>query len=573
MRYLVTLFFAVGLVSSLNAQLSFTDAASSLGVSVSYGDSEYGGGVSFVDFDGDGWDDLSFTSEDGQDLYFFKNNNGTFTATTFPGVSHTGKTKQIQWIDYDNDGDKDLFVTAIIGANKFFRNDGGMSFTDISSTIGFFQDDKDTYGASFGDIDNDGDLDAFISNRDGTAQTQHNYLYRNDGGTFVDITASAGIVMTNEITFCSAFFDYNDDNLQDIYVANDKTTNPNRLYKNNGDGTFDDVSASSGAGISIDAMTTTVGDYNNDGYFDIYVTNTPTHGNSLLQNQGNGVFVDVADATGTRMNSFAWGASFLDADFDGYIDLFVSSSMDGSVSTFLSSAFYHQQSATNNFSIPTNIGFQNDENESYSNAVGDIDNDGKPDFAVVNDTDNNNLWHNTSTTSNNWLKIKLEGVTSNRDGVGNRIEIRANGTSQYRYTHAGEGYLAQNSAYEFVGLADATTVEYVKITWKATGQVETINNIDVNQAITVQEGNGILSTSTPELVNFSVYPNPSNQGIYTISSTESDLKVEVFDLAGRNVFSQKAISNTIDLSSLTSGVYLAKFSSVNGTKTVKLVRN
>jgi hypothetical protein len=571
MRYLVACILALSCLTHVNAQLSFSDEAAGLGISVSYGDSEYGGGVSFVDFDGDGWDDLSFTSEDGQDLYFFKNNNGTFTATTFPGVSHTGKTKQIQWIDYDNDGDKDLFVTAIIGANKFFRNDGGMNFTDISATIGFFQDDKDTYGASFGDIDNDGDLDAFISNRDGTVQTQHNYLYRNDNGTFVDITSAAGIVMTNEITFCSVFFDYNNDNFQDIYVANDKSTNPNRLYKNNGDGTFDDVSAASGAGISIDAMTTTVGDYDNDGDFDIYVTNTPNGGNYLLQNQGDGTFVDVADATGTRMNSFAWGASFLDADHDGFIDLFVSSSMDGSVSTFLSSAFYHQQSGTNNFSIPSNIGFQNDEYESYSNAVGDIDNDGRPDLVVSNDTDTNNLWHNMSTNSNNWLKIKLEGVVSNKDGVGNMIEIRANGTSQYRYTHAGEGYLGQYSSYEFVGVGNATTIEYVKITWKATSQIETINNVAVNQAITVQEGNGILSTSTQELTNVSIFPNPSSNGIFQIYAPSlSTYTVKVFDLSGRTVVDQKD-QPVIDLANLSSGIYLAKVTSDQGSKTFKLI--
>ena len=292
-----------------------------------------------------------------------------------------------------------------------------------------------------------------------------------------------------------------------------------------------------------------------------------------MENQGDGTFVDVADAKGIKMNSFAWGASFLDADQDGFIDLFVSSSMDGSVSTFLSSAFYHQQPQTDNFTIPSNIGFQNDEYESYSNAVGDIDNDGKPDLAVSNDTDTNNLWHNTSTNSNNWLKIKLEGVVSNKDGVGNMIEIRSNGTSQYRYTHAGEGYLGQYSSYEFVGVGEATTIEYVKITWKATGQVETINNVAVNQSITVQEGNGILSAPSNELVNFSVYPNPSANGIYAINSEEPNLSVKVFDLNGRKVYDESEMINSVDLSKLASGIYMATFASVNGAKTIKLVRN
>ncbi|QMU64901.1 MAG: hypothetical protein GKR88_11765 [Flavobacteriaceae bacterium] len=143
-------------------QLSFSENATASGISVTYGDSELGGGVSFVDFDNDGWDDISFASQSGSELYFYKNTNGHFSIVNFNGISNTQKTKQIVWVDYDNDGDKDLFLAVLIGANKFYRNDGHMNFTDISATIGFFQDDLFTYSVSFGDIDNDGDLDAYI---------------------------------------------------------------------------------------------------------------------------------------------------------------------------------------------------------------------------------------------------------------------------------------------------------------------------------------------------------------------------------------------------------------------------
>jgi hypothetical protein len=566
--------FILGLCTlfSSHAQVSFADNAVSLGIDVTYGNSTFGGGVSFVDFDGDGWDDISFTTEDNQGLYFFKNNGGTFTEVTFPGVVNTQETKQICWIDYDNDGDKDLFVTGFTGSNKFYRNDGGMTFTDISSTIGFFQDDLFTYGASFADIDNDGDLDAFLSNRDGVAENQRNYLYRNDNGTYVDITQAAGISMANHLSFCSIFFDYNNDGFQDIYISNDKPIYINLLYKNNGDGTFDDVSVSSGAGIDINAMTTTVGDYNNDGWFDIYVTNTP-QGNALLRNNGDGTFTDVATSTGTIFDSLGWGAVFLDADNDALLDLYVSGGFDGSVPQFLPSAFYHQQS-NGNFVIPPTAGFQNDTGESYSNAIGDLNNDGKPDIVVSNDTDKNYVWENTSTNSNNWIKIKLEGVVSNKDGIGNKIEIRANGVSQYRYTLAGEGYLSQNSNYEFVGLNNATNIEYIRVTWNMTGQVQTINNVQPNQTITIQEGNGILSTLQEIMNSVSIYPNPSDSGIFLIEHPNIiGSKAKVFDIQGKLLFSKELSHNQLDISSFSSGIYFLQLTLDHQTSVHKIIKN
>ena len=204
--FLFSFFFS----NILCSQLAFEDVASNIGVDYSYGDSEYGGGVSFADFNNDGWDDITYASEDGAQVYFFKNNNGVFNLVTLNGISNTYKTKQVIWIDYDNDGDKDLFVTAIEGINQFYRNDGDMSFTNISSTIGFFQTDLFTYGASFGDIDNDGDLDVFISNRTNTEENQRNYLYRNDEGIYIDITQSSGIPIQDEdgnensqLSFCT----------------------------------------------------------------------------------------------------------------------------------------------------------------------------------------------------------------------------------------------------------------------------------------------------------------------------------------------------------------------------------
>ena len=567
--FLVFLFF----FPTVNAQISFEDVANEIGTAYSYGTSTWGGGVSFADFDNDGWDDLTFASEEGTEIYFLKNNDGIFNSISLNGISNTFKTKQVIWIDYDNDGDQDFFVTGFEGVNKFYKNDGDMNFTDISSTIGFFQTDLFTYGVSFADMDNDGDLDAFISNRDGVADDQRNYLYRNDEGTYTDITASAGLSMSSHLSFCSIIFDYNNDGFQDIYISNDKPDNLNILYKNNGDGTFDDVSEYSGAGIGINAMTTTIGDYNNDGWFDIYITNTP-EGNELLRNNGDGTFTNVAEATATTFNSVGWGAVFLDADSDGLLDLYVSSDFDGSVGSFLSAAFYHQQN-NETFIIPENIGFQDDTRKSYTNAIGDIDNDGKPDIVVGNDIEPNFLWANTTVNENNWLKVKLEGVISNRDGIGNTIEINIDGQSQYRYTLAGEGYLSQNSFYEFFGMGNATEVDYVKVTWTATGEIEIINNIAANQAIIIKEGSGVLSSENNlKETAFSLYPNPSSNGIFKLSVLNQEkVSVQVFDISGRLITKKNNLKDNeqINLSQYQKGIYIAKLSSETNNRTLKLI--
>ncbi|MDC0870671.1 FG-GAP-like repeat-containing protein [Flavobacteriaceae bacterium] len=571
-----------------NAQLAFEDVATQVGVNYSYGDSEYGGGVSFADFNNDGWDDITYATQDGAQIYFFENNDGIFNLMTLNGISNTYKTKQVIWIDYDNDGDKDLFVTAIEGINEFYRNDGGMNFTNISSTIGFFQTDLFTYGTSFGDIDNDGDLDAFISNRTSTEQNQRNYLYRNDEGTFVDITQLSGIPIEDEegnensqLTFCTMFFDYNKDGFQDIYLANDKTDNINRLYKNLGNGTFEDVSVASGSGIAVNAMTTTLGDYNNDGWFDIYITNTQSsqagNGNVLLKNNGDGTFTNVAEETGTTFNSLAWGAVFLDADNDTLLDLYVSGGFDGSIGTFLSAAFYHQQN-DGTFVIPQNIGFENDTRKSFSNAIGDINNDGKPDIIVCNDTENNFLWENKTTNTNNWLKVKLEGVTTNRDGIGNTIEIFINDRSQYRYTMAGEGYISQNSYHEFFGLGEATEVDYVKVTWTGTNTEDIIYDVNANQSITIKEGIGVLTSNDIQTNTlFSLYPNPSNDGVFKLSVNNNDKSntLKVYDLAGRLIFKIKNLKDKdqFSLNHCKKGIYLAKVSSGQKSSTIKLVLN
>ena len=555
------------------SQLQFSDMASGTSLDFSFGAGVYGGGISFVDYNNDGWDDLTIATEMGTGIRFFKNTAGTFTEDSSIIINDGNlENKQIIWVDFDNDDDKDLFLTSKEGTIKLFRNNGNLSFEDISAQAGLTTFASSTWGASFGDYNNDGFLDIFLAFLK-TGNTQPNALLKNNGnGTFTNVSASAGINQINDPTFCAAFFDYNNDGWQDIFVTNHKY-DQSYLYKNNGNETFSDVSVSTGTNISADGMSSTIGDYNNDGWFDIYITNSAA-GNVHLQNNGNNSFTRVENQLGTRFSNVCWGAVFLDADNDTFLDLYVSGQENGT-DNLLPSAFYKNNNNLS-FYIPNNIGLANDKRRSFSNAIGDVNNDGFPEIFVVNENESNFLWKNETTPTNNWVKVKLVGVESNKDGVGNRIEVFANGKSQYRYTLCGEGYLAQNSNHEFFGLSNANSIDYIKVTWNKTGIVETISNLAINQAVTIKEGNGVLNTDSLTKNQVRVFPNPSSDGLFSLSILDnSEIKIiSVFDSAGRKIISKttRKITSQINLSNFSSGMYFVSIQSDNHIQTLKIIK-
>ena len=376
---------------SIIAQINFQNNGNVLGLTANTGTSVFGGsGVSFVDYNGDGYDDITLASGDNIPVRFYKNLDGTFFVeeSLLPILGdYSYKTRSVTWIDFDNDGDKDLFLTSDTDGNRLFENQNS-TLVDVTTTAGFPLDNVHTYGASWGDIDNDGCLDVYLSNRIGDT-TITNYLFKNNcDGTFSDVTDSVGLTNSSALTFCSAFFDFNNDGYQDLYVANDKFK-PNYLYKNNGDGTFSDISLSSGTDIVVDAMSVTVDDFNSDGFFDIYITNTPndistpTLGSILLKNNGDETFSDISVSSGTSLDSFSWGSSFLDADNDGDLDLYVSCQYT-QADNLPSYAFY-KNDGNELFSSPTDVGFANNDYKSYACAIGDYNNDGKQDIIVNND--------------------------------------------------------------------------------------------------------------------------------------------------------------------------------------------
>ncbi len=549
------------------AQISFQNIPEQLGINVICENAENGSGITFFDYDNDGWDDLSIATAENNTIRFFKNINGFFAEQNI-NIDNSNSTKQINWIDIDNDGDHDLFITSDDGGNTLYENLGNMVMQDITLSSGIILDSFPYYGASWGDYNNDGFLDVFISIWDSETP---NILYKNNGDkTFTIVNNEVGLSNDAKLSFCAAFLDYDNDGDQDIYVANDRTIYTNDFYRNNGDGTFTEVGALTGTDLAIGAMSVTVDDYNSDGWLDIYVTNEPD-GNVLLKNNGNGTFTNVAAASQVEVNSDCWGAIFLDADNDTDFDLYVSCEQNGSNPSFLSSAFFinngHGIFTMNNAVIPGDFA------KSYSNAIGDINNDGYTDFVVNNiNHPNISVWKNQTPQTNNWLKVKLEGTVSNRNGVGSLIEISINGEKQYRYTLIGEGYLSQNSGTEIFGIGTASNIDYVKVKWLS-GLEDILYDVAANQTLTIVEG-ATLSMTENRQPQFSYYPNPVKNTLTLKAASTNIETVIVSNLLGQQVMKLQpnSVNCVLDMSNLPAGTYILRASVDNATETLRVVK-
>ncbi len=531
MKRFISLLLSFSIVLTLKGQ-QFSEVAAANGINTGCGLCPVGSGVSFVDFNDDGLDDLTFATGSGSNILFYQNNGNGFTLIQAP-ITNLGRNEQILWVDFDNDGDRDLFVTNHETPNRLYRNDGNFQFTDVTQSAGLPLLNDPTYGAVFGDYNNDGWLDLYISNWTWPGNPTPNFLFRNNqDGTFTDVTATTQTGDGNNLTFCSAFFDYNNDGWQDIYNSQDRYYSLNTLFKNNGDGTFSDVSAQSNSDLGIDAMNVGVGDYDNDGYLDIYITNTDTlavdPGNKMLRNNGDGTFSEVSAQLGVEMFKVTWGGNFFDFDNDLDLDLYVSTQHVGAA--FASELFIND--IENGVFIEANaLGMEGDTLNSFSNAIGDFNDDGKPDIAVNNATpfggaeNKFHLWENNTITTNNWIKVDLIGVESNREGIGSWIEVYLDGNVYVRYKHCGIAYLAQNSATELIGLGGFTTIDSLKVKWLS-GNENIEYNVPANQKITITEN---LAPLTVEWLRFQAsQPNPET--VLLNWATASEVDNEGFEL-------------------------------------------
>lgn len=474
--------------SVLSAQ--FADVSNLLNISNAVATTYNGNGLSFYDFNLDGWDDLTIARGNGN-IRFFLNQGGNLQEAPFSIPNTDGKqVMMVLWCDYDNDGDMDLLVTKENGPIELWQNNGQFSFTNVAATAGLLGGNYQHTGAAFADVNHDGFLDLYIAKFYHPAlQSAPNFagaFYLNNGdGTFTEATLAAGLYLPPRTIFQPVFLDYNNDGHPDLYLVTDRVFTENALFENLGDGSFINVSEASGAGVMICAMTGTVGDYNNDGHQDIYLTNSPPVGSLLLTNQGDGSFEENAEATGVHVTQIGWGSLWLDHNNDGWLDLFVSCT--SGTDAFEGNHFFESAGGLNFSDKSVELGIRNQLVESYVAACGDLNHDGYPDFVLNNSAAYTPKLFRNIGGSKNHLSVSLEGTWSNPMGIGTRLICYADGHLQTRYTYAGENLLGQNGRACLFGLGAAEQVDSLVLEWNS-GLHETYYDIPANASLHLVEG-------------------------------------------------------------------------------------
>lgn len=511
-----------------------------------------GCGVAFYDYDNDGWLDIflvngsrleGFPAGSEPTSHLFRNNrDGTFTdVTTKAGVAHSGWGQGVCIGDYDNDGWEDLFVT-YYGKNILYHNNGDGTFTDVSQKAGVAgKGTRWNTGCAFVDYDRDGRLDLFVANyidmdlatapvpESGPClyksvmvacgppglQGGKNILYHNNGdGTFTDVSEAAGIFRANGTYGLGVLTaDFDNDGWPDIYVANDSTASA--LYRNKGNGTFEDVAIEAGCALSPDGkpqagMGVSAADYDLDGNLDLVKTNFAGDTPSLYHNLGGSNFEDATFTAGLGAHTqfLGWGCGFLDFDNDGWPDILICNGhVYPEVEQLKTEAGYPQRKLlyrnlrNGHFAdVSLNAGSGiSDPVAARGCAFGDFDNDGDIDVVVNTVNDYPQLLRCNSTLENNWIKVRTIGTKSNRSGIGARLKCtthlpdESKPHQQIDEVRSGGSYISQNDLRVHFGLGKAEKADALEIHWPS-GQVDTLKDIRANQLIFVKEGEGIVRT-------------------------------------------------------------------------------
>jgi hypothetical protein len=497
-----------------------------------------GSGCAFVDVDNDGWPDIllvnsrNWPGRPGAASYMalYRNNrDGTFTdMTRQSGLAVSMYGLGAAAGDYDNDGNVDLYITALDG-NHLYRNQGGGRFIDVTAAARVGAQAFST-GALWFDYDRDGRLDLFVTNYvewsiekdlfctlDGTRKsycTPESYkgrspsLFHNRGdGTFEDVTRKAGVYDPTSKGLGVAMLDYDNDGWPDMIVTND--TQPNRLYRNQRNGTFTDVGMTAGvafdeAGVARAGMGVDAADFDGSGRPGIVIGNFSNQMMTLYANEGNGLFIDEAPTSSigrASLLTLTFACFFFDADLDGLIDIFAA---NGHVADDISAV---QPKVT--YAEPPHL-FRNLGGRRFESvtaragaafqqpavargaAYADIDNDGDLDLLITANNGPARLLRNDGGNRNHMLRVRTVGTTANRDGIGAKVRISLdNGASQWGLVRTGSSYLSQSELTLTFGLGSATAVKAIEVTWPD-GRVEALPRTSADETITVMQGSGII---------------------------------------------------------------------------------
>ena len=448
-----------------------------------------GHGVSFADFNGDGNDDLTFTQWTGGIRLFAGDGSGGFELTD-EGLGNTGgEPKCALWVDLDNDGDQDLFVTQRLAPNILYARMPDGSLQAVPDAAGMAGSELErAYGASVADYDKDGRLDVYISHfHHPQSNSEPNRLFRSVGGSdldmmFEDVTEFAGVGNGVQQSFQATWVDLDRDGWLDLHVINDRLQWKDALYRNLGDGTFEDVAPDLGVDIAEYSMSSTVADYDKDGDWDFVISNGATRGNRFLRCEGQPFLVgnaelealnyqEVGEDAGIILNNLAWGALWFDANNDGWQDLYIGtgtsnySDYPGIFEVFGETENGFWMNNQGDFpleNISPSVPFDHD--LAFSSACADHNKDGAMDF-VSHRVGVTARLLNGEPNENHWIQIKLGPTSGNMEAIGAVVTVWKDGVPDMRATKCGSDYLNQNSKRLHFGLGATPTIDSVVVNW------------------------------------------------------------------------------------------------------------
>ena len=542
--------------------------------------------VNWIHYDNDGYLDLFVINglEGGQQNFLYHNNHdGTFTKITAgPLVNGHAPSDGSSWADYDNDGDLDAVVVAWYDStNALFENSANGTFTQILSSP-IVNDRGYSETCSWGDYDNDGYVDLYVSNSGspGVGGPKVNFLYRNNHDRTFTKIATGEIVTDAFYSRGVSWVDYDNDGDIDMFVVNERGQSEN-LYRNmlkeTGTATFSKITTGQIVSDGGNSMSASWGDVDNDGDLDVFVANGWPAGSlsAFYLNNGDRTFTKVLNDTIVKSPGYHMGSAWGDFDNDGDLDLFVTTAYGPSAAKNELFKNMLMETGTLSFQRIGTGDIANDVGWSYGCAWGDYDRDGDLDLFVAktfNESENNALYRNDNNNGNHWLEVRCAGTVSNRSGIGAKIRIKGtiggHQVWQLREVDGQSGYCGQNLDQHF-GLGNATVIDSIKIEWP-NGQVDVYINTSVDRMVVATEGGGLSSVNDKHgsiPTNFELlqnYPNPFNPSTrIEFSLRNSGLTtLTVYDLLGREI---RTLVNTwmnpgsheipFDASGLASGVY------------------